>query len=180
MTKPIDFVLDIETLGTTPGAAILEISARCGADGLDLLIDPESHPGRFELNTLLWWATVPDKPAKERAFDSKANRIRLDSALYKLNAFIEDRKPDYFWGCSPDFDYKLLEYWYKNYAIQIPWKYYQFRDVRTIRDFLTREKLDELERQAGFIGECKHIASYDADLEARIVKNFRQKVELLK
>lgn len=180
MTKPIDLVIDIETLGTEPGATILEISAWCGADGIDLLIDPNSHPGKFELDTLLWWATVPEKPAKQKAFDSSADRYGLEIALNRLNDFIKRIEPDYFWGCSPDFDYKHLEYWYKYFQIEIPWKYYQLRDVRTIRDFITREKLDELERQAGFIGECQHIANYDADLEARIVKAFRQKAELLK
>lgn len=180
MTKPIDFVLDIETLGTTPGATILEISAWCGAQGIDFLIDPNSHPGKFELDTLLWWATVPEKPAKQRAFDSSADRYGLEIALNRLNDFIKENEPDYFWGCSPDFDYKHLEYWYKHFQIEIPWKYYQLRDVRTIRDFLTRERIDELEGRAGGIGECKHMASYDADLEARIVKAFRQKAELLK
>ena len=90
MTKPIDFVLDIETLGTTPGATILEISAWCGADGIDFLIDPNSHPGKFELDTLLWWATVPEKPAKQRAFDSSANRWGLEIALNRLNDFIKE------------------------------------------------------------------------------------------
>ena len=180
MTKPIDFLIDIETLGTKPGATILEIAASCGADGLTLLIDPDSHPGKFELNTLLWWSTVPDKKAKERAFGSSSGRIGLKDAIGRLNEFIEKVKPDYFWGCSPDFDYKHLEYWYKYFQIEIPWKFYQFRDVRTIRDVLTQEKIDELERQAGFIGECKHIANYDVDLEARIVRTFRQKIELLK
>lgn len=180
MTQPVDFVIDIETLGTKPGATILEIAAWCGSEGLTLLIDPDSHPGKFELDTLLWWATVPDKPAKERAFSVSPTRMGLKDAINRLNEFIEKVKPDYFWGCSPDFDYKHLEYWYRYFQIEIPWKYYQFRDVRTIRDFLTQEKIDELERRAGMIGECQHMASYDVDLEARIVKAFRQKVELLK
>lgn len=176
----VDFVMDIETLGIKPGATILEISAWCGPNGLTLLIDPNSHPGKFELDTLLWWATVPDKPAKERAFGVSSTRIGLKDAINRLNEFIEKVKPDYFWGCSPDFDYKHLEYWYKHFGIEIPWRYYQLRDVRTIRDFLTQEKIDELERKAGMIGECPHMASYDSDLEARIVRTFRQRVELLK
>ena len=180
MTKPVDFVLDIETLGTKPGATILEIAAWCGYEGLTILIDPESHPGKFELNTLLWWATVPDKQAKERAFSVNSARIGLKDAIVRLNEFIEKVKPDYFWGCSPDFDYIHLEYWYIYFQIEIPWKCYQLRDVRTVRDYLTQEQLDELKRRAVGISDCQHMAGYDSYLEALIVKRVREKIELLK
>lgn len=180
MTQPVDFVIDIETLGTKPGATILEIAAWCGFEGLTLLIDPDSHPGKFELDTLLWWATVPDKQAKERAFSVSSGRIGLKEAIKRLNEFIERVKPDYFWGCSPDFDYKHLEYWYKHFGIEIPWKYYQLRDVRTVRDFLTQEKLDYLKKRAAGINDCQHMAGYDSHFEALIVNTIRQKIELLK
>ena len=180
MAKPVDLVIDIETLGTEPGSTILEIAASCGAYGLALLIDPNSHPGKFDLDTLLWWSTVPERPAKQRAFDSSERRYGLEIALNRLNDFIKENEPDYFWGCSPDFDYKHLEYWFKHFQIEIPWKYYQLRDVRTIRDFLSQEKLDDLKEKATMIGTCQHMAEYDARYEALIVKAVRQKIELLK
>lgn len=47
------------------------------------------------------------------------------------------------------------------YGIEIPWKFYQLRDVRTIRDFLSKTAVTALTEQ--YIEEDnKHIAVYDA------------------
>lgn len=181
MTKPVDLIIDIETLGTEPGATILEIGAWSGANGLNLLIDPNSHQGKIELGTMLWWATVPDKAAKENVFGENEKRLTLEAAIDRLNQFIEEIEPDYFWGNSPDFDFGHLAYWYKHFNKKIPWKYYQLRDVRTIKDFLTQEKLDELKARAPVrVGGCLHMADCDARYEALIVQTVRQKIELLK
>lgn len=181
MQKPVDLIIDIETLGTEPGATILEIGAWSGAYGLNLLIDPNSHPGKIELGTMLWWATVPDKAAKENVFGENEKRYTLEAAIIRLNEFIEKINPDYFWGNSPDFDFGHLAYWYKYFNKPIPWKYYQLRDVRTAKDFLTQEKLDELKARAPVsIGSCSHMAEFDAHYEALIVRTVREKIELLK
>lgn len=169
-----DLVLDIETLGVKPGAMILEISAQCGSESLDLLIDPKSHPGKVELDTLLWWSTVPELAAKERAFGASPRRMEMLFAIYELNYFIEKTAPDFYWGCSPSFDFEHLAYWYRFFKIAIPWKYHQLRDVRTVRDFLSRERLAELSMEAKLFGGCPHMSTYDARLEAMIVKEARE------
>lgn len=79
-------------------------------------------------------------------------------------------------SCSTRFAAKevrmLLEYWMTEYGIEIPWKFYQMRDVRTIRDFLSKTAVTALTEQ--YIEEDnKHIAVYDAYLEAQIIKYCR-------
>lgn len=176
----VDFVLDIETLGTKPGAVILEIGAWCGGAGLTLKIDPDSHCGKVELDTLQWWANVPDMAARHNAFTTSVKRYELKDALLRLNEFIAQHNPNYFWGCSPDFDYKHLEHWCNLYDIEIPWKYHQLRDVRTIRDLLTEEKLETLKKRACCIGESLHMAGADARYEWLIVREVRRQFDILK
>lgn len=176
--QPKDLILDIETLGLKPGATILEISAWCGGHGLTISIDPKSHPGTFDLPTLLWWSTVPSEEAKKHAFGSDVKRCPLEVAICRFDEFIREHKPDFFWGCSPDFDFGHLEFWFKFYGKEIPWKYHQLRDVRTIRDFLPKEKLDSLIAKTGSFGEFPHMASFDADLERRIVDEVRTRFSL--
>lgn len=178
--KPVDFVLDIETLGTKPGAVILEIGACCNGAGLTLKIDPDSHCGKVELDTLQWWANVPDMAARHNAFTTSVTRYALKDALLQLNEFIAKHNPDYFWGCSPDFDYRHLKHWYELYQVEIPWKYHQLRDVRTIRDLLTEEKLETLKKRACYFDNSLHMAGVDARYEQLIVEEVRHQFDILK
>lgn len=158
----------------------MEIGAYCEGAGLQLLIDVNSHVGELDLDTLLWWASVPEKAAKERVFSSTLKREPLKDALLRLNEFIANHKPTHFWGCSPDFDYGHLAFWFERYKIEIPWKYYQLRDVRTVRDFVKKERLEQLLKRAKGFTDCEHMALVDAKYEADIVREVRRKFDLLR
>lgn len=171
----VDFFLDIETLGTKPGAAILEIGAFCQGNSFDFLIDLNSHEGKLDLKTLYWWSTEPSILARRHVFCDFAKRWELSKALQELSGIIEHYNPTHFWGCAPDFDYGHLAFWFERYGLEIPWKYYQLRDVRTVRDFLTKEELKRLVGIATADPTLLHTAKVDACYEAVIVQEVRRR-----
>ena len=171
----VDFFLDIETLGTKPGAAILEIGAFCKGNSFDFLIDLNSHEGKVDLKTLYWWSTETSLLARRHVFCDDAKRWELSKALQELAGIIEHYNPTHFWGCAPDFDYGHLAFWLERYGLDIPWKYYQLRDVRTVRDLLTKEELDRLVGIATADPTLLHTAKVDACYEAVSVQEGRRR-----
>ena len=173
MSKSVDFVLDIETLGIKPGAPILSIGAICGDNAFYAVVYPRT--GTPDPDTVQWWRSVPSQAARDHVFSPEVHQIQeyqLKDALTNLVDFIKENNPTCFWGCSPNFDYGHLEYWMTEYGIEIPWKFYQMRDVRTIRDFLSKTAVTALTEQY-IEDDNKHIAVYDAYLEAQIIKYCR-------
>ena len=79
------------------------------------------------------------------------DRINLDEGLKKLSKFIKNSKN--VWCHSPNFDCVILENAYRLCNLEIPWKFYNLRDTRTIYD-LGNVKLKT-------IGETKHHALHD-------------------
>ena len=53
-------------------------------------------------------------------------------ALIKLSNFLKDHK--YIWANSPSFDCIILENAYKSCNLEIPWKFWNLRDCRTVYD----------------------------------------------
>ena len=159
-------VLDIETLGITKGAAILSIGAVCGEASFYAVISP--FEGHVEDGTLKWWRSGSvDEVALLEAF-KPSKPYSLENALRDFLAFIEINKPKYFWGNSPDFDYGHLEHWLNFYGLDIPWNYYQLRDIRTIKDYVSSEELDKIEAK----DYQKHVALDDAKAERDILAFF--------
>ena len=130
-------MIDIETLGVTPNAAILTIAAQSfdpfGTGYYDqqyyARITLESQPDRsIDQGTLEWWATQPSA-AKDEAF-MEEGRIPLDVALDSLGKLIWHAKR--VWAQGPTYDMNILEHAYKSYGKALPWQFYSVRDSRTV------------------------------------------------
>lgn len=127
-------MLDIETLGMTPGDVILSIGAVEFGDssnsyftGIDLA---SSLLAGFTINpvTLEWW-TQQSEEAKGRAFNA-ANKQDVRSALEEFAKFVT--KDTRVWAKGPDFDCVMLAAAYQKLGLKQPWSYRHTRDVRTI------------------------------------------------
>ena len=159
-------MVDIETLGIEPGAAILSIGAcrfdttagkpedtfeasislsSCHAAGLS--IDPE---------TLEWWLGQG-----ESARSVLTGGDDLEAALERFTEWYENAAPDEIWANSPSFDCEHLEHAYSAVGLTVPWEFYEERDVRTIRNL---PGAVELERSG-----TEHDALDDAIHQAREV-----------
>jgi DNA polymerase III epsilon subunit-like protein len=136
---PVDVMIDIETLGTTPGSAILSIGAVVfGPDGLgdtfyapillqsctavDLTIDP---------NTIAWWMQQSDE-ARAAAFRTDADPIA--DVLEQFTCWYGLVGAERPWCHGATFDVPLLDAAYKACGMKAPWRFYDVRDTRTLYD----------------------------------------------
>jgi hypothetical protein len=135
-----EVMIDLETLGTEPGAPILSIGA-CAfgfddspiADTFYRAVDLESclqFGMRPSALTIKWWMQQ-EVAARDRAF-SDVEAVPLAVALCDFSAWYNGRDLD-VWGNSARFDLGLLEAAYKLCAFNVPWKFWQERCYRTAK-----------------------------------------------
>jgi inhibitor of KinA sporulation pathway (predicted exonuclease) len=128
-------MIDIETLGTEPGCAILSIGAvhftaagrgetlyrnidRASCEDAGLEIDEE---------TVKWWS---EQDEAAQAVLSGGGGLR--DALIDLAAFGDPAEE--WWANSPKFDMAILKAAYERVDIEPPWEFYELRDVRTVKN----------------------------------------------
>lgn len=134
-----DVMIDTETLGTTPGSAILSIGAvmfgpaglgeefyapislaSCTAAGLT--IDP---------STVAWWMKQSDA-ARAAAFRDDAEP--LPAVLEQFTDWFNLVEAERPWAQGATFDPPLLEAAYRACGMTPPWKFWNVRDTRTLYD----------------------------------------------
>jgi len=170
--EPDRVMLDIETLGLEPGAAILSIGAcrfkpKLGwvRDEFYTTVDREScieHGLHVDKETLAWWR---DQDGDLAPLDGGQS---LPEALADLTEFVDGF--DEFWANSPKFDMAMLEAAYDAVSRDVPWAYYQLRDVRTLRSVPGAAELDMEGREHHALDDARHqaaeIAQTLADMDA--------------
>ena len=140
-------MIDIETLGLEPGAALLSIGAvKFGADGLG---------DEFYRETLDWHLSDCGTFVGRTLTDG----VELATALKDFYVWTENA--DEYWANSPKFDMTMLETAADAVDVAAPWEYYELRDVRTVKNL---PGVDEPE----FNG-TEHHALDDAKHQARLV-----------
>jgi hypothetical protein len=139
-----DIMIDLETLATSPDAAILTIGAvKFDPFGKDIE-EPamDSFYVRVDLDscdeiglvtsddTIAWWANQ-SKEAQEEAFGTD-NRLHIREAFDKLYKFCWGAKR--VWSNGAGFDIVICDHVYKKLNKASPWNFWQARDVRTAFD----------------------------------------------
>ena len=140
----VDIMLDIETLAKHAGAPVISI----GAVSFDLLktydeiylnLDLESQidSGRRQVDasTIKWW--MQQKLAAKKVFSENSKDVK--TSLTALSAFIKQYKNPYVWAKGPHFDIAILESLYREYGMEVPWKYSKIMDQRTLERFLGKD-----------------------------------------
>ncbi|MCY1649110.1 3'-5' exoribonuclease [Caulobacter sp. SL161] len=174
-----DIMLDLETLGTTPGCVIRSIGAvafdpnggpmgetlyliidRASCEAAGLTVDPDTEA---------WWAA--QSPEARSEFDGQG--MALSDALNVFNLFYEtlapiDAKADRLWCNGPSFDESILAAAYHALGRKTPWRYNAARDCRTIYD-LAGLKLQHT-------GGTFHKAIDDAVEQAKLVQEARRQL----
>lgn len=134
-------MIDIETLGTKPGAVIASIGA-VEFDPYENTIGREFYAAidirscqnvglTIDAGTLLWWLDRSEVAKCATFFGMDT----IHNALLGLARFINsgnDRR--FIWANSPQFDCSILEAAYSKCGHLVPWNHRAHRDARTIFD----------------------------------------------
>lgn len=142
------FMLDIETLSTAVNAAVLSI----GAVEFDpfsgeiknefyheLRLDQQNHR-KIDIGTVQWWVKQVTLDVKKADIFRHTNTTPVRNALILLKEFLGDDEKS-IWACDPDFDCAILSNLYVEYQLPTPWKYYEPKSVRTVRELAKLHKV---------------------------------------
>ena len=171
MNRELGCIVDLETGGTKPGAAIFSI----GAVLVDLNtsdvtqffykridIDSACKHGLLELSTMNWWAEQSASARAEALGDEQPDRMDFYDALEEFAQWYKLSGSETIWGNGATFDISLIEHFLLKFEIPIPWNFWDVRDVRTMIHLVGRDLRD----QVPFDG-IPHHALHDAAHEAK-------------
>jgi hypothetical protein len=153
----IDYSVDIESLGTHPGAAILSIGCVqfnrfTGKTGAEFYVEIDHASalkcGEVSASTLQWW--VKNNPALlAQLLEKKPEQKSLATALDEFSRWMRNASAGipvvkgslgagtpHVWGNGATMDISLLEHAFANggYGLALPWSFRHIRDMRTIMD----------------------------------------------
>jgi len=140
-------MLDLETLGVGPNAAIIEVGAvlfEAKPNGkilngkpFQMFVEPNKE-ARIDMSTVFWW--FKQNPAARERF-SKAYPAEFVSEVYVAKAFetweaVQDlggwSQIEGVWSHGAVFDQPLLESLFYRNGKRFPWHYAVSRDTRTL------------------------------------------------
>ncbi|OLU31498.1 hypothetical protein BVH03_08475 [Pseudomonas sp. PA15(2017)] len=173
LLRATHYVLDLETLGKGPNAAIATIGCvriENGVIGDDLYIrvDVDSaigFGGETDASTIDFWLRQSEEAQRE--INHGFNRVKINNALIQLADFIDRPAAiygeSYVWGNGATFDNVIISTAFRRAHVRRPWQNRNDRDLRTITDLYPEAK-----KSVPFVG-LKHHALDDALHEARIL-----------
>lgn len=166
-------MFDIETLDNKNTSCILSIAAvefnlHTGdiGDTLHIRVDLQSCLNEgltIGADTIMWWMQQSDE-ARKRIYEQ--NGEELETALEKVYKFVNScGEKVCVWGNGATFDISILENAFYKFFTELPWKFYNVRDVRTIVDINPKIKkecvFEGVKHDA--IDDCKHQIKYLCD-----------------
>lgn len=134
-------MLDLETWGTAPGSAIRSI----GAVAFDLTSGEVSEPAFYhniddgsceffgltrDAATETFWAKQP-REAQEALLKDQLPLAEVLSEFYSWFNAVEGKQ---VWAQGASFDPVLMDAAFKATGVKPPWKFWHFRDTRTVYD----------------------------------------------
>jgi DNA polymerase III epsilon subunit-like protein len=136
-------MIDIETLGTSPGCVVLSIGAcEFSEKGIGeqfyTSISPESCTQwglTIEPRTVLWWM---DQSQDARDFITKGKHVALEQALVDLRTAFK-WKGKKVWCNGAAFDFPILTAAHNAVGSNVPWEYWACHDYRTIKNIVGRD-----------------------------------------
>lgn len=131
-------MLDIETLGTNPDAPVLsaavvyfdpETGETFGA--AKFVFDVRQQTDRpINFDTMKWWMS---QSAEASAHWREAKTY---DGLEQFAAFCSKYERVTWWANSPAFDEVIMSSLLRGAGVRVPWNFWTWRDVRTIKAFL--------------------------------------------
>lgn len=145
MADAEDIMLDIETLGTTPGSIVLSIGA-CAFTDTDITsmfhvhidsIDSQQQGLHIDASTVMWWL---DQSKEAQTSLTASKTVPLREALERFSdAFNWTGKR--VWCNGAAFDFPILGAAFKAVGMKPPWAFYNEMDFRTIKGLVGKKAM---------------------------------------
>lgn len=140
MKNKLDAMLDIETLGITERALVVEMgllifdrsNGKIEREHLFKinLLDYQYYTEKFcmDISTILFWLNQ-SKEAQDKVFSNNSRGCRVRDVFSDINILLKDTNN--MW-CHPSFDYKIFENHLRVFNINNNMPFYKVRDLRTV------------------------------------------------
>lgn len=159
-----DVMIDLETWGTGPRAAIISIGAvEFARGGLGREFYTRVNPLsceilglEFDEDTRAWWAKQSD--AARKVFGGIDAEPAIDAALKAFTAWFPDKAN--LWGNGSDFDNVILASAYQAAGYECPWKFYRNRCYRTLKSLRPEIKLERMGTHHNALDDAKTQAKH--------------------
>ena len=194
--KILDIMLDVETLGTSNNALLLQIAAVpftlesgevVGSTYFNQFINPSSclNVGMdIDLGTITWWLKQDKSAIKKVLVEALLSNNNISQVLTNFNSFLAGTACDYdsirLWGNGILSDNLWLTSAYTLSGVDNPFRHYQHNDVRTIVDLGWRFLDKDIKASEVFTGEkhnalddCKHQIKYVTKIVKELTKRTR-------
>jgi hypothetical protein len=177
-------MIDLETMGTRVNAPVVGIGAcffepdtgEIGPQfGAEIDLSDAMRYGAASGDTVKWWLKQDDDARLRVAKDAKDAEtvFRAFYGFCEANCPASELRP---WGNGAGFDISILDYAFpKILNKQPPWRFYNVRDCRTIR-----ELAEGIVEYTGPMVGTKHVALDDAIHQANYVSCYWQGLRRLK
>lgn len=180
-----DIMVDLETLGQTPGCIILSIGAvEFGPKGLGKefyavvnVADQKKAGLTTDPSTIEWWEKQTPQARQVLAqANNKKESVSLKMALDQLQLFLQscgNLRNIKVWGNGSDFDNAILAVAHKAALREIGWAFWNNRCFRTIKGMAP--KSIEPRREGTYhnaLDDAKHQARWAIELAEQGIKVF--------
>lgn len=145
-------MLDLETFGTGPDAAIVQIAAGAFELGFDRKPDPEISPynayinpsavdGRITASTVMFWMSQSDE-ARIKLITGMESGGTLFDALSGLCLWFANNKieAEGVWSFGATFDIVILNQILQRHGFRVPWSYRSERCLRTAAAIFDKDR----------------------------------------
>lgn len=152
-----DVMVDLETLGNTPGSAFLSIGAVAFDPDTGEIDDPGFYSVvnvhscviaglRFDQDTLDWWAKQSEAARQVLKEAWSPNAPRLADALHGFSRYVHEHggASARVWGNGADFDNALLTAAFKAAGIAPGWKFWNSRCFRTLKNLYPKITVERI------------------------------------
>jgi len=164
-----DIMLDLETMGNGPSAAIIAIGAvefnteaQIIGESFYINIDLASavdEGGIMDASTVLWWM----QQSEEAREPFKVGGVGIDLALSLFAQWMAERSvPDNvkMWGNGAAFDNVILATAYQRLGMPPPWRYWNDRCYRTVKSIYPTIKMERTGTHHNAVDDAKSQAQH--------------------
>ncbi len=162
-------MIDLETLGTRSNSVFLSLAAvqfnlNTGFVGKvfreNITLDSSLQAGlTVDASTIKWWL-------EQRTEIMKLMFVRpahIHNVLVSFSDFIQENEIKFVWGNSARFDLGLLDNAYNKVGVELPWKFWNELDFRTMKNLFPQFIVDSADKNK------EHDPLYDCEKQIKIL-----------